>query len=101
MANINIDYDSTVSKGNQIKEISNNMLTILAKLKGLENDIQLNWKGEASKQYIDECEKLVHYLTKLDLKIAEFGDTVIKIANIIKEADESTASTASGLTTGN
>lgn len=101
MANISIDYQSTIYKANQIKALSDKMLVVIAKVKRLEDEIQHNWQGEASKQYIKECETLVKYLVHLDLKISEFGDAIIKIANIIKQADESNAKSASGLSSGN
>lgn len=101
MADISINYYSTVSKAKQIKDLSNKMLVVISRLKKLENDIQHNWHGEAGNQYINECEVLIKYLLKLDLKISEFGDSIIKIANIIKEADESRAKSASALSSGN
>ncbi|MGN1318649.1 MAG: WXG100 family type VII secretion target [Lachnospirales bacterium] len=100
MADMRIDYDLTVAKAKRIKELSGDMLTIISKLKGHEAEIQQYWRGEASNQYIDECEKLISYLIKLDLKISEFGDSIIKIANIIKTADENSRKMASNLTTG-
>lgn len=100
MAELRIDYDLTVSKANQIKALSDDMLVIINKLKKIEADVPSYWNGEASNQYLLECEKLLKYLIKLDSRITEFGDSIIKIANIIKEADESVSSSTSGLPAG-
>lgn len=100
MAEIRLDYELTIMKAKQIKELSTKMNSIIDKLKHLESNIYTYWRGDASDQYIIECEKLIKYLVNTNVKINDFSDYIIKIANIIREAEEASLGNIDSLSTG-
>jgi len=100
VSEIRIDYPVTISKANRIKQLSEDVGKISKKITYLREDTESYWNGEAASAYRNQCENLENYLHKLDDKMDALADAIIKIANLIKEADEASASAASNISDG-
>jgi WXG100 family type VII secretion target len=100
VASIRIDYALAVSKAKKIKELSEDVARISQSVQSLREDTESYWQGEAAEVYRNQCEYLENYLRKLDSKMDSLATSIIRIANIIKEADEASARNAAKMTSG-
>ncbi len=100
MAEIRINYELTVMKGRQIKELSKELNTVIYKLEELQSESASYWQGEAANAYRQRVEELALYIRKLFQEMSELGNAIIKIANTIKAADEAIARRTGGFSGG-
>lgn len=100
MAEIRINYDLTIRKARQIKELSDDLRDVSLKLTDLKEDSEGYWRGEAADEYRYKCEELTNYIRDLERKLEALGNAIIRIANIIREAEESVEQSASSLSDG-
>lgn len=100
MAEIRIDYPLVISKAKKIKELSEDIGRISNNLTLLREDTEGYWRGEAASSYRIKCEDLETYLRKLDSKMDNLAAAIIRIADLIKAADEANSQAASNISTG-
>lgn len=100
MAEIRIDYSLAISKANKIKELAEDVARVSQKLTLLKEDTEEYWQGEAASVYRNQCESLENYLKNTNQKMETLANTIIKIANLIKEADEANARAAASMSPG-
>lgn len=100
MAEIRINYELTVSKGKQIIELSDELRNLINGLETIQSESGVYWQGEAADAYRRQIDELTDYIKKLFFDMSELGSTIIKIANIIKSADEAVARSTGGFSGG-
>lgn len=100
MADIQINYPLVISKAKKIEELSENVRRVSEKLRLLREDTEGYWRGEAADAYRVQCEDLERYILKVENKMDTLASAIIRIANLIKEADEATARAAANLSAG-
>lgn len=97
MANLRIDYDMTIARANKIKELSGNVKNIANNVRNVETETESCWKGEAAGAYRNQCEILEKHLYNVETKMNALAETIIRIADSIKAADEASAEMAQSL----
>ncbi len=100
MSDIRIDYQLTINKAKKIKELSEDVGRISDRIRGVREDTESCWIGEAASAYRSKSEELEIYIRKIEDKMYHLSETIIRIANIIKEADDASGRDASSLSTG-
>lgn len=97
MAEIRIDYDMTIARAKRIKELADSLHRVMSEIRRIEDDTRDIWQGEAANIYRSQCEVLEDELYNAESKMNRLSETVIKIANAIKQTDDQIALAAGNL----
>ena len=100
MAEMRIDYDLTIKRANKIRSLAEDISRVANDVKNAENDTVAVWEGYAADIYRGQCEALEKDLFEIGIKMSKLSETIISIANTIKDADEQIADSTGNLSGG-
>ncbi len=100
MAYIKMNYPNTISKAQNIKSLAEDVGRVSDRLRGIGDDSNQYWRGEAAEAYRNKCYELEAEIRNLKRKMETLAEAIIKVAETIKAADDAAKSNAFGLSTG-
>lgn len=92
-----IDYDLTIARAKKIQALADNVHKVANDVQAIGEDTIGIWQGYAANTYRSQCDVLENELYSIEAKMSRLSETIIKIANMIKEADEQIAASAGSL----
>ena len=88
---LNINYDETISVGNQVNEKGNEFKEVLTTIRNINNELQGYWEGSDATKYTNAVAEQAAYMDELAKTINQMGDFLIKVGNAYKEVSENNA----------
>ncbi len=94
---INLDYSMAIKNAERIRELSDDVLSINAQIRGISEETEECWKGEAGEAYRVLCAEAEEYFKNLSIKLSALADKIKVAAENIKTADEDLAAEAESI----
>lgn len=91
VAEMRIDYDLTIARANKIQALADSVRRVANDVQAIEDDTIGIWQGYAANTYRSQCDVLENELYNIEAKMNRLSETIIRIANMIKETDEQIA----------
>lgn len=88
MANLNINYDDTISVGTQITAKGEEFETLLRNIVSINEELKSYWQGSDGEAYASKVEEQAMTMQKLAEIINETGIFLQQVGNAYKEATE-------------
>ncbi|MDR1639969.1 MAG: WXG100 family type VII secretion target [Clostridiales bacterium] len=95
---VQFDYFETMMKVRGIRELADNLRRMVSELDSLMTDTSVHWRGMAASAYLKQCEQLKAEMDRSRQDLVNIADTVQKVAETIKDADQRLADLASTTT---
>lgn len=91
MADLKINYQETVSVGNQVTTKGGEFQDLLNKIKSVNSELQSYWEGSDASKYTTSVAQQAEYMQQLTDTINEIGSFLVKVGNAYQEACENNA----------
>lgn len=94
MLSISINYSKACAEANRLKTIANECDNIISQSQHAVADIYTYWEGAAANEFLVANEKWCNEMRSIKLELLEISNSIIKVANEIREADLRAAESA-------
>ncbi|HIS90074.1 MAG TPA: WXG100 family type VII secretion target [Candidatus Faecisoma merdavium] len=88
---IKINYEETISVGNQVSEKGSEFQELLNRIKSVNSELQTYWQGSDASKYSNSVAQQAEYMQQLTNTINEIGNFLVKVGNAYREACENNA----------
>ncbi len=88
---IKINYEETISVGNQVSEKGSEFQELLNRIKSVNSELQTYWQGSDASKYSNSVAQQAEYMQQLTNTINEIGSFLVKVGNAYREACENNA----------
>lgn len=88
---LRINYQETMSVGNQITTKGEEFKTLLTRIKNVNSNLKSAWEGSDATKYTNAVEEQLVYMDKLASAIDEIGTFLVKVGTAYQEASEANA----------
>lgn len=85
---LKIDYQETKSTGNQVQSYAGEFNSLLNDIKGLNEQLRSDWKGDDADSYTTEINEQAQVMDKLKGSIEEIGKFLVDVGNAYEQAME-------------
>lgn len=85
---LNINYDETISVGEQVTTKGGDFQSLLNEIKAINNELQSYWEGSDASQYTTKVGEQAIVVQQLVDKINEIGEFLVKVGNAYREVTE-------------
>lgn len=91
MADLNINYNETISVGNEVSIKGEEFQTLLDNIKKINTELKSYWEGSDASKYSTAVETQAVEMQKLSDTISEIGVFLNKVGEAYREAAENNA----------
>lgn len=88
---LNINYDETISVGNQVTQKTEEFRTLLAKIKNVNSNLKTAWEGSDATKYTNAVEEQALSMEKLSNAMEEIGAFLVKVGKAYQDACQANA----------
>lgn len=88
---LKINYEQTMSTGNQVTEKGSDFQDLLNKIKSINTELKTYWEGSDASKYSTSVETQAEYMQQLANTINEIGSFLVKVGQAYQEACENNA----------
>ena len=85
---LKINYEQTMSTGNQVTEKGSDFQNLLNKIKSINTELKTYWEGSDASKYSTSVETQAEYMQQLANTINEIGSFLVKVGQAYQEACE-------------
>ncbi len=89
---LKINYEETISVGNQITTKSEEFKTLLSRIRNVNSNLKAAWEGSDATKYTNAVEDQAVYMDKLAAAMDELGAFVSKVGRTYQEVSEANSS---------
>lgn len=91
MDGLKINYEATISVGNQVTEKGAAFQELLNKIKATNSELKSYWEGSDASKYATSVDEQAVYMQQLTDTINEIGSFLVKVGEAYKEVTENNA----------
>ena len=88
---LRINYQETMTVGNQVTAKGEEFKTLLTKIKNVNSNLKAAWEGSDATKYTSAVEEQAVYMDKLASSIDEIGTFLVQVGQAYQEACEANA----------
>ncbi len=88
---LKINYDETISVGNQVQTKGSEFQSLLNQIKTTNQDLKAAWEGQDASKYANAVEEQAQSMQKLCDTINEIGEFLVKVGQAYQKAAEENA----------
>lgn len=96
MDSLRINYEETISVGNQVSNKGGEFQDLLTKIKSINSELKSYWEGSDASKYADAVEQQSVYMQELADTINEIGGFLVKVGQAYREACQNNANAIKG-----
>ncbi len=93
---LRINYNETISVGNQVTDKGNQFQELLNKIKNLNSELQTYWQGSDASKYSNSVAQQAEVMQKLSQSVTEIGSFIVKVGRAYQEVSENNANSIRG-----
>ncbi len=93
---IRVDYDNALAQAAKLDELSEQCQKQYKNMGRVVNSIPDSWKGSSGELIQEKCQAWINYQLQLSLRLKDEANSIRKIVNDLKEADNKTVEVISG-----
>lgn len=93
---LNINYEQTISVGNQVTQKGGDFQELLNKIKSVNNDLQSYWQGSDASKYSTAVATQAENMQQLVNTINEIGSFLVKVGNAYRDVADQNAGAING-----
>jgi len=93
---LNINYEQTISVGNQVTQKGGDFQELLNNIKTVNNELQSYWQGSDASKYSTAVATQAENMQQLVNTINEIGEFLVKVGNAYRDVAEQNAGAING-----
>lgn len=91
MADLTINYEETISVGDNVTQKGDEFQSLLNDIKSTNESLKAYWEGSDASKYSNAVAEQAEYMQQLSDTVAEIGSFLVKVGNAYREACENNA----------